>query len=241
MKPSNITFILVRPRYAGNIGSTARALRNMGFSKLSLVLPAALPSHPEARRLAVGAAPLLKKAKVFDSLEEAVKGIHYLIGTSRRTGKHRQDFVTLPDLATKIPVGRKIGILFGPEERGLSNSDLALCHLVTMIPSNPEFPSLNLAQSVMVVAYQLQIAQREGAGEDRPEEIPLAPLDKVEAMYQHLEKMLREIKFFANDNSFHMMRAIRQIFGRTGLTEREVRILRGISRQVLWMVTQEKM
>ncbi len=236
LRAQDITFILVRPRYPGNIGATARILKNMGFSKLSLVLPSVLPTHPECFRLAVGAADLLKKAKVFDSIEEATKGLRFLVGTSRRTGKHRQDFVNLPDIQAKLPRKQKIGILFGAEERGMTNRELSHCHLVTMIPSNPDFPSLNLAQSVALIAYQLRLVllSKEKIPEKKP--LPLASMEQIEGMYQHLEKMLIKIKFLPSDNSFHMMRTLRGLLGRTGMTEREVRIIRGICRQVLYNV-----
>jgi TrmH family RNA methyltransferase len=238
IRPQDITFILVRPRYPGNLGATARAIKNMGFSKMVLVRPAILPAHPEARRLAVGAEGLLKKAKVFETLEEAAKGMQFLVGTSRRTGKHRNDFIFLPELPEKLPPKQKIGILFGPEEKGLSNRDLAHCNLVVQIPSNPDFPSLNLAQSVIVTAYQLHLMQGVVPGKQTFKSPSLASVEQIEGMYGHLEKMLGAIGFFPHRNTFHMMRAIRQLFGRTGLTEREVRIFRGICRQVLW--TAEK-
>ena len=249
MKPQ-ITFILVRPRYPGNIGSVARVIYNMGFEKLSLVEPAVLPEHPEARRLAVGAEVLLKKAKVFGTIQEASHGMTFLVGTSRRTGKHRQDFVLLPDMPTRLPPGQKIGVLFGSEERGMTNKELAHCHLVTTIPSNPHFASLNLAQSVGIVAYQLRLrlleleegkakkkATRKKATDSPPASnrmTALASVDQVEGMYEHFEKMLGEIGFFTSNDSFHMMRTFRGLFGRTAMTEREVRIFRGLCRQVLW-------
>ncbi len=237
----NITFILVRPRIPGNIGSTARALKNMGSSKLVLVDPAVPPTHPESLRLAVNAADILKKAKVCKTIEEAARGIRFLVGTSRRIGKYRRDFVPLPELPSRLPPRQKTGILFGSEERGLTNRELAHCHLVCTIPASPNYPSLNLAQAVMVTAYQLRcnsplppLKLRGGEGE------LLAPVNQIEAMYQHLERTLSAIGFFPHKNSFHMMRTLRQLFARTGMTEREVRIIRGICRQVLWASGREK-
>lgn len=241
MRAQDFTFILVRPRYGGNIGSAARVLKNMGFKKLVLVRPTVLPQHPESLRLAVGAADLLKKAKVYDTLEEATKGLRFLIGTSRRTGKYRRDFVDLPEIGTKIPKGQKIGFLFGAEERGLTNEELSLCHLVTMIPSNPDFPSLNLAQSVAVVSYQLRLLFNwKDEQIQAPQKFPLAPVQEIEGMYGHLEETLKKIQFATEDTAFHLMRSLRQMFGRTQLSSREVRILRGICRQVLWASQLQK-
>ncbi len=235
----DLTFIIVKPRYPGNIGSIARAIKNMGYSRLVFVRPAILPTHPEARRLAVGAEPLLKKAKVVDTIEEAAKGLHFLVGTSRRSGKYRQDFVTLPELGSHLPHGQKIGILFGPEEKGLSNRDLAYCHLVTTIPSHPDFPSLNLAQSVVVVAYQLRLQSLSQHPARTSKDIELAPVTDIEGLFEHLERALTAINFFPHKNAFHMMRSIRQVFGRTALTPREVRIFRGVCRQILWVASRK--
>jgi TrmH family RNA methyltransferase len=240
LRPQDVTFILVKPRYGGNIGAACRVLKNMGFTRLHLVRPSVLPTHPESLRLAVGAADLAKKAKVFDSLAEAVKGLRFLIGTSRRTGKYRRDFAGLPEIGSKLPLGQKVGLLFGAEERGLTNEELGHCNLVVQIPSNPDFPSLNLAQSVAVVSYQLRLLQDLKAVKIEGKEFPLAPAEEIEGMYDHLEKMLTAVGFLHEKNGFHMMRTIRQLFGRTQMTEREVRIFRGICRQVQWAVKNER-
>ncbi len=231
-----INFILVRPRYPGNIGSAARAIKNLGFKNLILVAPSTLPLHPESRRLAVGAEDLLKKAKVFDHLEEAIQGNHLLVGTSRRTGKHRKDFMTLEDLPPLLPKKQKIGILFGPEERGLNNRELSTCHHVVTIPANPKFPSFNLAQSIAIVAYQLHIGSKSTRHPSNNDESTsqVAPVEELEGMYTHLEKMLLQIGFLENDRSFHMMRSLRNLLSRTRPDSREIRIIRGICRQVLW-------
>ncbi len=257
LRPQDLTFILVRPRYGGNIGSAARVLKNMGFSKLAVVRPTVLPTHPEALRLAVGAADLLKKAKVFETIEDATKDMRYLIGTSRRTGRHRRDFVDLPHLLPKMPLKTKVGILFGAEERGLTNEDLSFCHLVTMIPSNPDFPSLNLAHSVAVVSYELRMkgllgldkvseneidpetkAFLQGPGKKHVED-DLAKVEELEGMFRHLETSLTTVGFLNDNNNPHMMRSLRQIFGRSRLTSREARLMRGVCRQIDWKTRKQ--
>ncbi|QQR80414.1 MAG: RNA methyltransferase [Deltaproteobacteria bacterium] len=245
LSPQDISIILVRPRYGGNIGSTARVMKNMGFSKLIVVRPTVLPTHPEALRLAVGAADLLQKTVVCDTLEEAAKGLNYTIGTSRRVGKNRQDFISLPEISTRLGERQKIGILFGAEERGLTNKELAICNLVVMIPSDPDFGSLNLAQSVAVTTYQLRLFFLSKMDDpDLPQKkktAKLASVEEIEGMYGHLERALTDIEFLIPDNTFHMMRSLRGIFGRTGLTDREVRILRGISRQIEYVNSKRKL
>lgn len=211
-------------------------MKNMGFSRLHLVRPSVLPTHPESLRLAVGAADLAKRAKVFDSLEEATKGLRYLVGTSRRTGKYRRDFVNLPEIGQKLPLKQKIGVLFGAEERGMTNKELSLCHLVVQIPSDPDFPSLNLAQSVAVCTYQLRLLMTATLPDREGKTFELAPVEEIEGMFRHLEEMLTQVGFLHEKNGFHMMRSIRQMFGRTQLNEREVRIVRGICRQVMWKI-----
>lgn len=268
----NATFVLVRPRYPGNIGAAARALKNMGFSKLALVAPRCDPCSAEAQRMAVGASDILKKAKIYPTLDKAVAPLQYLVGTSRRLGRHRQNFVSLVDLPPQLPKG-KIGILFGPEEKGLSNEEIACCHTVAVIPSSPKYPSLNLAQSVMVVAYELRkllgwgkgdgsflgttapsntgsrLATRRAASQGLEARLRMASkistpspqppvmsttMDQIEGMFQQLEATLAEIGFFPHGNPFLVMRTLRNLFGRSGLTPREIRIFRGLCRQILW-------
>lgn len=124
----------MRPRYPGNIGAVARALKNMGFSRLILVSPEAKPTDPEAKWLAVGAADVLRKAKIYKTLDEATHGFHLLIGTSCRYGKKRGQFLPVTELRERLPAGKKIGILFGPEDRGLTTKELMKCQQVVSIP-----------------------------------------------------------------------------------------------------------
>ena len=237
-----VSIILVRPRYAGNIGSVARAMKNMGLSRLTLVRPGALPGHPEALRLAVDAKDILKRSQIVDSLDEALKDFNFVLGTSRREGKHRRDFLLstqVHDLLKKQPKGSRIAILFGAEERGLTNEELARCHRVVMIPSSSKLPSLNLAQSVMVIAYELFSKKKAKSTSPSFKESPLASMQELEGMYGQMEEALTAVKFFTDDHHFHIMRTLRTIFGRAHPTAREIRIFRGIWRQVMWLV--EKM
>lgn len=265
-----VTFVLVRPCYGGNIGSAARALKNMGFSKLALVQPAVPPTDAAALKMAVSAADLLQKASIYNSLEAAIRPLNYLVGTSRRMGRHRRNFSLLHELPSLLPSTGKIGILFGSEEKGLTNEEIASCHRVLTIPASPRYPSLNLAQSVMVVAYEMRkiigwdnqvgnfeairrraskpfkgarrVARRFPASEEiavpkkQPPWLsqPLATIADVEAMFSQLEETLAEIGFFPHGNPFMVMRTLRNLFGRSGLTGREIRIMRGICRQIGW-------
>ncbi|MBI2067515.1 MAG: RNA methyltransferase [Deltaproteobacteria bacterium] len=240
---SDIAFILVRPKYHGNLGSVARALKNVGFTTLRLVQPEASLKHDEAKWMAVGAADLLKKVRIYSSIEEAAKDRQFLIGTTCRVGRKRGVPFLLPDIGEFLPTGKKIGILFGPEDKGLSNDELMRCHRTMMIPTRPRFRSLNLAQAVMLVAYEIQRSPGKSKAEvpeffgKRPE--ILASVNFIEQMYDHFETMLQEIGFFPHQNPSAVMRKLRRIFARTALTVREVRMIRGICHQVLWRARQK--
>lgn len=229
----NIHFILVRPLYAGNAGSVARALKNCGFENLILVDPAFSKYALEAIRYAVGAKDLLENAKVYDSLAEAVADFDLLIGTSRRRGAYRKNFLSLGEFPHFLEnlTARKVGILFGNEMNGLSNEELKICQHLVYIPVNPAFESLNLSQAVLLVAYKLFEMQTFSSEMSLESSSP--SIDDLEGMYQHLTQMLSEIGF-VKSNPDHIPRILRNLFGRAHLTKPEVRVIRGICRQVLW-------
>lgn len=229
----NIVIILVGTKYPGNIGSVARAMHNMGLRELRLAVPQCLISE-EAYRMARGGINILKKAKSYRSLRSTLRGIRMTLGTSAKTGGNRDRAHVPRALAPKILAlasRQKIGILFGPEDTGLVDDHLLLCQSLIRIPTHPRARSINLAQSVMIVGYELLVAQlpRE------PARIPrLAALEQTEAMYAQLEVALLEIGFLHPQNARHMMFGLRRLLGRAGLEGRDVGILRGIARQISW-------
>jgi len=158
----NITVVLVRPQYAGNIGSVCRAMKNMGLSKLILVSPEPDPLSTEAKMMATSAQDLLRKAKILPSLEEALLGFRWIAGTSARKGRNRGPFIFPREICPEI-IGHArsipVAILFGPEDRGLTNEELAPCQALIQIPTHPGLSSLNLAQAVMVMGYELHLAR----------------------------------------------------------------------------------
>lgn len=235
-RKQDFTFVLVRPRYPGNIGAAARALKNMGFPSLRLVRPSVLPTHPEALRLAVGAAPLLKRARIYDTLPEALADCDLVVATTCRAGKRRPNFISLNDLPSKIPPHVRVGITFGPEERGLTNRELALAQLVATIPTDRRFTSINLAQAVILTAYQLHTHRLRARPSHSVDEIARA--GDLEEMYHHLEEMLSAVGFFPHENSFRVIRALRLLFNRACPSSREVATIRGVCRQVLWRVNR---
>ena len=153
-----ISFILVEPATPENVGATARALKTMGFSSLILVNPCNHLSN-EARWLAHASNDILEKAEIFGNLKEAIKGFDFIIGTTAKKRSVKNDYISLPDLnlllREKGKTIHKIAVVFGREESGLKNLELKLCDLVTTIPLKTQYPSLNLAQAVMLYAYEL--------------------------------------------------------------------------------------
>jgi TrmH family RNA methyltransferase len=235
-----ITVILYRPIHPGNIGSVARAMKNMGLHRLRLVSPCDFRTDL-AQWMAVSAKEILDRAEVFEELTDALKGSNRVIGTIPPNRPRFQPQTFSPkELARrflKTHPDDQISILFGPEDNGLSNRELDLCDEFVSIPSHPAFHSLNLAQSVMVVAYEIfscSLEQQAGFHLSKP----LAEVTSLEQMYQHLQETLLTIGFLDRGNPGHIMRDLRRIFGRAQLDERDVKILRGIFRQMDWAARQ---
>ena len=228
-----ITIILVRPLSPGNIGSVARAMHNMGLSQLTLVAPACFP-HPEARMMACNAEPLLQQARVCDTIHEAVASCHWLVGTSARRRHYRKPPLTPRELAHKLPAlcqHAHVGILFGPEDTGLTTDELNLCHDRVVIPTAPTATSLNLAQAVMVLCYEILLAHSQPAAPQVP---ILATVADTEAMYAHLQDAFSLHGFPDTHSIERILDRLRRIFERTGLERRDVRLIRGIARQLAW-------
>ena len=239
----NIAIVLVRPQFAGNIGAVSRAMKNMGLSRLILVSPVQDPLSPEAKMMATSAKDLLEKAEIFPRQEDALAGFRWIAGTSARKGRNRGPFVTPREISPEI-IGHArsipVAILFGPEDRGLTNEDLAPCQALISMPTYPQLPSLNLAQAVMLLCYELHMAAwaQPAGGASAPGPFPpLAEFQKVERMYAHLEDLLQRIGFLDPKNPKRIMHTMRRVFGRAGLSDREVAILRGIFRQLEWYAT----
>jgi TrmH family RNA methyltransferase len=234
---NNIEIILVGTKYAGNLGSVARAMHNMGLGRLRLAAPQCRIDE-EAVRMARGGNPVLPAARTFRSLDSALRGIRLVVGTTGKRGGNREQNFSARSLAPMIlsQAGKqKVGIVFGPEDTGLVDEDLMRCQWLLRIPTQAHAHSLNLAQAVMIVSYELYL----GHLRIPPERVPvLAGLDQVEAMYRQLEESLRMIGFLHDDNARHMMFRVRRLLGRTGLEPSDVGILRGIARQIAWLGRQ---
>jgi len=235
--PDKFAFVLYRPQSGGNVGAAARALKNMGFDDLRLV--GRVPTNDrEAVKMAVHADDLLASATVYPDLGAALEYCSFAVGTTSRRGGYRSRATPLRPAAAELDAlaaANKIALVFGREDRGLTNRELKLCHRLITIPTAPDYPSLNLAQAVMVVAYELMMAAGASAQVEAgraPEFVAAAVSDP---MLERLAEALVSIGFIPDDNPDHIMFSLREIFGRSGLTAREVEILNGMARQMRWV------
>lgn len=234
-----VAIVLVEPREPGNVGSTARAMANMGLSRLVLVRPPPF-LVPEAYRMALAAKPILEGAVVADDLGAALAGFGFVAGTTRRGGAGRRGRVTPRALAAEVnavAASDEVALLFGREDSGLTNEELQFCQRLVTIPSSAGFGSLNLAQAVLVLAYEMFVAC--GAAEGPAPARRRATTVELESLYGHMERVLLDIGYLHPENPARMMRVFRRLVGRAGPDDREVRALRGIFRQVSWYAGRE--
>ncbi|MEI8350798.1 MAG: RNA methyltransferase [bacterium] len=239
MNVDNVRIVLVGPLYGGNVGSVCRAMANMGLSDLVLVSPSPALNHAEARMMAVAAESIFDARREVAGLEEAVGDCGLVMGTTVRPGLYRQHVKTPREWASAILASaavRKVALVFGRENSGLTNEELAICTNLIQIPSSQEYPSLNLSQAVMVCCYELFVAS--GTFEPTLEKSPECPTATREHMFKMWRDMLLDIGFMNDQQADHMMLGLRRIFSRTPLTTDDVNILMGIARQMEWKSRQ---
>lgn len=228
MTPPDIRIVLVEPSHPGNIGATARAMKNMGLEQLVLVNPRQFP-HGEAIARASGAGDVLERARVVGSISEALAGCGFIAATTARGRDQNYRLMDVRDAATRIvhESGRgPAAVLFGSERAGLTNEQLEPAHLLVRIPTSETYASLNLAMAVQIVAYELHRAQ--GVAQPARAE-PLADPAAMERLHTHLAQVLDEIDFRdRTPNGTHLMARIRRFLQRAELDHNEVNILRGI-------------
>jgi tRNA/rRNA methyltransferase/tRNA (cytidine32/uridine32-2'-O)-methyltransferase len=225
-----IRFVLFETTHPGNIGSVARAMKTMGYSDLYLVNPPDEFLCADSRAMASGAQDVLRGARVVGSLEAALDGCGRVLGASAR---HRR--IGCPELDPREAAAellasadsRPAALVFGPERSGLANEQLDLCNAIVYIPANPEYSSLNLAQAVQVLAYELRQADRLERSVPPPESPPAGPA-QLELFYAHLERALLASGFLNPANPRHLMRRLRRLFNRARLDQNELNIMRGI-------------
>ena len=232
----NIRIVLVNTSHPGNIGAAARAMKNMGLTRLVLVEPEDHPTY-EAYSRAAGADDILGEADVVSTLSEALHGCTWVVGTSARLRTVQWPMLDPRECAKKSITESSAGevaIVFGRERTGLTNEELELCHALVCIPSNPEYSSLNVASAVQVLCYECRVAalahgdmEQTGLSNRQSDDEP-ASIEQVEGMHGHLYQMLEDVGFFGTSNPEIIMRRLKGMFSRAHITKREVNILRGI-------------
>ena len=230
----NFAVVLVRPKASGNVGAAARALKNMGLSDLRVVAPRDWDAQA-AKIMAVHADDVLENARCYPTLIESIKDCTLTVGTTCRSGPYKSEIKPIRQAAQELAIAadvNRIALVFGPEDHGLSNEEIGQCHWLATIPSAPDYPSLNLAQAVMVVAYE--IAQACAAASSNSVPVEFASAEGVEQMFERMADALKAIGFVSEDNAEHMMLTIRTMLGRAGLRPRELNILNGLARQIRW-------
>lgn len=230
----NVRIVLKSPLYGGNVGAVCRAMANMGLSELAIAEPRPLDLR-EGRMMACHAEPILFGRREYPALADAVADCALVIGTSARKGLYRQHARTPRDWAPHVremAERGRVALVFGSEDNGLSNEDLALCTHVIQIPSEPAYASINLSQAVMICCYELYLAA--GTYEPIEEKSPEAPSALRERMFAMWRETLLGIGFMEEDKADHMMLGLRRILGRGARTVDDVNIMMGMARQASW-------
>ena len=229
----NVCIVLSRPRYPENIGAAARAMRNMGFEQLIVVDPQNCDLSRVLKMATHAASDVVEQMRVYEDLQTALEPFNYVVGTTARLGGQRQSVGSANKLAQKLaPISEKnrVALLFGPEDRGLTNENIRLCHELVNIPT-AEFSSLNLAQAVMILCYELRRYNQPKAKTFMPR---LANRHELDGMYSQLQDILVRISYIQPENPEYFMNNIRHFGTRMKLRAKEVSILRGICRQIDW-------
>ncbi|MCB5197956.1 RNA methyltransferase [Loktanella sp. TSTF-M6] len=230
-------FVLIRPQMGENIGAAARAMWNFGLDRMRLTAPRDGWPNPAANALASGAGRLLDAARLFDTTAEALKDCHYTYATTARPRELTKPVMTpeqaMQDAAARLGRGERVAVMFGPERAGLENADIAQANAIISVPVNPQFPSLNLAQCVLLTAYEWQRV-RDDSLRDAFAQPDLATGQEIEALSRHYEDQLDTSGFFYPDHKAESMKLnLRNMWSRMSLTSHDVRMLHGMLRQLV--------
>lgn len=232
----NIRIVLVEPLFGGNIGSVCRAMNNNDITDLAIVNPRPTTDWDDARKLACNAKAQLEARKEFSTLAEALADCTLVAGTSARTGFYRDTAYTpreLAPVALESAKDHKIALVFGREDKGLTNEELALCTHIIQIPSSERYTSLNLSHAVMVCCYEMFTAA--GVFNPSEEKADEAGSEFRERMFDLWREMMIETEFTHEQKLEHMMLGVRRIFCRGKLTVPDVKILMGLAKQSIWV------
>ncbi|MCF8054097.1 MAG: RNA methyltransferase [Deltaproteobacteria bacterium] len=237
----NVTVVLTRPKHPGNVGFTARCIKNMGITNL-VVVPNGTPFAQE--EMLGQATPFAKDIvlgiKYCPSLAEALAPMHFVVGTTARKGEGRGPQVQPREAAQAVinnAQNNRVALLFGSEDKGLANDDLRFCHLIVNIPTSAAFSSINLSHAVMILCYEIFVAADAGGRGFVPQ---TASVQETERMFEQMRTFLQQIDFLKKENPEYWLRHIRKFFARTKLLSKDVKIVRGIMRQIEWTIKNNK-
>jgi tRNA/rRNA methyltransferase len=234
----NITIVLAGTLAPGNIGSVARAMKNMGMSRLYLVSPQCTLNE-ESFRMATSAGNILHSARQAGTLREAIADAGYVFGTTARARRLRPHIFP-PEMGEKtaeLLPDNQVALVFGPEDRGLSNEQLELCNEIVSIPTARGGKSLNLSHAVIIMCYEIHRAVKGRTVYEKPR---LAPAGEAEKMYDHMRNALLEIGYLDPQNPDLTLGSFRRILSRAGLSREEVKLIRGVFRQLLWYINKKR-
>ena len=228
---NSVKVVLVGTTHPGNIGATARAMKNMGILDLALVEPKEFPSDVATFR-SKAAKDILEKASVHTSLEEAISECELVVGTSAR-GRTVPWPVLNPREAAeemhKSSLNGKVAIVFGREDRGLTNEELGLCNFHVHIPSDPEYSSLNLSQAVQILAYEIRLSYLQGRHVNKEYwDVELANNEQTERLINHMDELMQEVDFYDVENPRKLLVRVRRFFKRSKIDVMEANIFRGL-------------
>jgi tRNA (cytidine32/uridine32-2'-O)-methyltransferase len=233
MNPDNIRIVLVNTSHPGNIGGVARAMKNMGLTRLYLVAPRDYPNE-QADWRAASAMDILESAVVVPTLDEAIGDCQFVVGTSARERRIPWPLLDARQCAERVALAsssEQVAVMFGREDRGLTNDELKVCNLHLSIPTSDAYSSLNLAMAVQIVAYELKmlsIPADSQTDEHENWDTPFASMENMERFYTHLEEALIDIEFLDPAAPRQLMSRLRRLYSRVRLDEMELNILRGI-------------
>ncbi len=245
----NTLVVLVRPRFPENIGMAARACANMGIAGMRLVAPELWEEEHQLRALSLATAqgePLLREIALAGSLAEAVADCNFVLGTTARTGGWRRHILSPEqagaEVASKLSGGAKCALVFGPEDRGLVNEEIELCTALATIPTSGGAASLNLAQAVLIIAYEcMKTAASQNSAEPEAQSAEQPPANLIshaeqEMLFAAMAETLKAVDFLPRDNSDYFLLPVRRFVHNSKLKRNEFSMLMGICRQVMWRV-----
>ena len=243
-RQANIRIVLVNTTHPGNIGGAARAMKNMGLAELYLVQPREYPA-PRAVWRAAGARDVLANATIVESVDEAIADCALVVGTSARERRIPWPLLNPRECGEKIyseAATHKTALLFGREDRGLTNDELQKCHYHVHIPSNPDYSSLNLATAVQVLAYEIRMASLADEQGNLPAlsewDQPPVTAGDLEFFHEHLATTMAELQFYDPENPKQLLTRMRRLFNRVRMDQMEVSILRGLLSAVQRKITK---